>query len=862
MRKTLKRCISLLGAVTLTLSGCATPHSAPLNPDQSISDTAEASYANLTVQTGGGELAISDNLFGLFLEDINFAVDAGLYTELVKNRSFEYGFLAAGEHLHGWTATAEAVSMDIAVENSLNENNPTYVKLTNTSDVPEGIFNPGYLDGMAVTAGESYTASVYIRGSTQAALSLESKDGAIYGEAGFTADSKDWRKYSVTLTPSESVSKDLRLVLRIGKGSVDVDMVSLMTQDGFMGLPIRKDLGEALQALQPSFIRFPGGCVIEGKSEESMYNWKDSIGNGIPYSINGDSAVGDAAARPQVIDIWNGNKLHPYYCTYGLGFYEYFQLCEALECMPIPVLNAGMTCQVQSPQYIVYPLSGEKFRQCVQDALDLVEFCRGGADSTWGAVRIAMGHEEPFTLKYIAIGNEQWQSEYHAHYEAFVLAFQDAAKKNPALYGDIELIVANGTASGSTEGWAYVDDYPDDITTLVDEHYYEAPSWFLANTRRYDGYDRGLSAKVFLGEYASQSNTMLSALAEAAYMTGLERNGDIVELVCYAPLLGNGTLNQWTPDMIFFSNDSLCLTPNYYVQQMFAANAGNTYLNTALEVHAESKENVLSGRVGLGSWQTSVAYDNLKVVSNADGAVLLEHNFSDDSGVDVHRGDWDIEDGRLVQFGTGAPADGNTGDAVYLGDTGWSDYTMTVEATILGGAEGFLIPVCVQNAQNNIFWNLGGWGNTVSCLQIVSGGSKSGQISGTVKNCRLEHGKTYNLKVVVSGNTVECYVDDVLYLTYTEQTPEPLYASTVRAENGDLILKLVNVTDAPIPVKLDLPLAGSATLTVLKSGSPSDVNTLQEPGKILPAESILEIAAGTVYDAPAYSLSVIRIPAV
>lgn len=871
MRKAFRRCIGLLSAAALTFSGCTAPESDPTEPERSDPQVPQGQYANLTVTIGENELAISDHLFGLFLEDINFAVDAGLYTELIKNRSFEYGSMAANEGRHGWqTTSSSAITYTVANGSNdkswLNENNPSYLVLTNDAETMEGIYNTGYLDGMAVSAGESYTASLYIRGDAQVKLSLEHTDGTVYAEAELTAKGDSWTKYAATLTPTETVSNGLRFVVRISKGTVHMDMVSLMTQDGFAGLPIRKDIGEYLQALNPSFLRFPGGCAVEGKTLESMYSWKDSIGNAIPYTINGENAVGDIATRPQTIDIWNGNKQHPYYCTYGLGFYEYFLLCEALECMPLPVLNAGMTCPIQSPNYTVFPTNSEEFQQCVQDALDLVEFCKGGADTKWGAVRIAMGHQDPFELKYVGIGNEQWQSEYFEHYEFFLDAFRDAAKKSPEIYGGIELIVANGPASGSTEGWTYVKRNPDELTTLVDEHYYEPPAWFLANTKRYDAYDRSLSAKVFLGEYASQSNTMHSALAEAAYMTGLERNGDVVELACYAPLFGNATLNQWLPDMIFFSKDSLYGTPNYYVQKLFGNNAGNTYLQTDVEILGDSEDSVLSGRVGLGSWQTSVAYDNIKVVSNDDGKVLYEDDFSDpvrfEDEYDIHRGDWTLETGRLVQKSTGYPSDETTGEAVYVGDAGWSNYTMTVDATILEGAEGFLIPICVENSKNNIFWNLGGWGNSVSCLQIVSGGAKSGQVSGTIKNCRLEHGKTYQLKITVSGNNIKCFVDGIQYLNYTEVTPDPIFASTVRDENGDLIVKIVNVSGNTVPVVLNLPglEVAAASVTTLKADSAGAVNSFDDPTHISPEESTLEVSERFTYEALPYSLTVIRIP--
>lgn len=537
---------------------------------------------------------ISDTLFGIFLEDINYAVDGGMYAELVKNRSFEYGMEARDAQKHGWESTNEAVAFSVQDGSgdgtALNENNPHYAVVENsgTSSVSptEGISNKGFLEGIAIEEGASYDISFYAKsddGSVdQVCVTLFNEDGAVYDEKMVEGISDQWQKYETTLTASATANRKVRLAVKIPAGTACFDMISMIPQETYQGLPIRKDFGEYLEALNPKFLRFPGGCVVEGRDEESVYSWKDSIGGGLSFAVNGENAVGDVAARPQGKSIWQGSAANPYYTTYGLGFYEYFSFCEVLGCMPVPVLNAGMTCEIQSPFYTVYDVGSEEFSQYVQDALDLVEFCKGDKDTKWGAVRIAMGHEAPFDLKYIGIGNEQWQSEYHEHYKEFVKAFEEAAASDPELYGDVELIVANGTAFDSTEGWTYLSQNPDGITTLVDEHYYQPPEWFLANTHRYDDYDRNAQAKVFLGEYAAKANTLDAALAEAAYMTGLEKNGDVVEMACYAPLFSHEKLNQWVPDLIYYSNDGIFGSANYYVQQMYGNNAGQYSLNAEL----------------------------------------------------------------------------------------------------------------------------------------------------------------------------------------------------------------------------------------------------------------------------------------
>lgn len=905
-RRNLKAAGCLMAAACLVTS-CGTPAGmpaegnaeapsaleAPSEASAEEGDSAAAPAANYVVQVDSSGLdeshAISDTLYGIFLEDINHALDGGLYAELIKNRSFEYGPIAGNQNRHGWSvwpgngSSSAFTVIDGSKDGScLHENNPHYARLSNTEGTERlYLSNKGYLSGMNIKGQEEYVFSVYLKSPDgyDGTVSVElNRQGAALARGEISGITDQWARYELTLTAGEQTAgadladSTLALDLGIDGGTVDLDMVSLMPADTYQGLPIRRDLGEMLEALHPSFLRFPGGCVIEGRDEESMYSWKDSIGGGAQLTVGDVTSTGGIEVRPQGYSIWKGTQNHPYYTSYGIGFYEFFELCEVLDCLPVPVLNAGMTCQVQSPRYIVYEQNSEEFRQCIQDALDLVEFCRGDASTRWGGVRIAMGHEAPFPLQYIGIGNEQWQSEYFQHYRLFVEAFNEAALENPALYGDIRLIVANSTSSGDRVGWNYVEDcadWGDEITALVDEHYYEAPSFFFTNTHRYDSYDRESQARVFLGEYAAQSNTLEAALAEAAYMTGLEKNGDVVEMACYAPLFGNRLQSQWSPDMIWFDSTAAYGSVNYYVQQLFACNKGVTNLPADLTVDAASSPD-LSGRVGLGSWQTSVAYDHLTVTDNATGESLYQEDFDDGelpADMTVWEGDWSVKDGRLIQSHTGNPADISTGDSLYVGDPDWSNYTLTVEAEILSGSEGFLIPICVRDAANNMFWNIGGWGNTVSCLQIVSGGSKSGQISGTVKNVKLQHGKVYTIRVTVDGSHVEGYLDDVKYLDYRYEAPQSLYESANLDANGDLIIKLVNPTAQAIPV--DTRLEGfkaeqyvkEAEVTVLSGDSLSAVNSFDEPEKMIPVSKAMAIDETFLYEAPARSLTILRIPA-
>lgn len=821
---------------------------------------------------------ISELLYGVFLEDINYAVDGGLYAEMVKNRSFEYANLAIDGAKHGWECSDETkVSFEVKKDaEALNGNNPSYAVITNQDSKPQGIGNRGFLDGMAIKAGVTYKFSAYIKGldgyKGKVYIKLASKDGAeTYAETSIDAVTDKWWKYEAELLSGKEVNQSLRLFVSIDKGSVALDMVSLFPSDTYNGREngLRADLVEYLKELQPSFLRFPGGCVIEGKTYESAYNWKDSIGNGMEFEINGEKTVGDVAVRPQGIDLWadlNREANNPYYTTYGLGFYEYFLLCEDLDCLGVPILNAGMTCPIQSPNYQVRTLNSEEFAQCIQDALDLVEFCRGDKNTKWGAVRIAMGHEEPFELKYIGIGNEQWQDEYYLHYAQFKEAFEEAAKKNPEMYQGIELIVANGPNSGDRFAWDKIQSKNDNTYAgLVDEHYYQTPDWFLGNVNRYDSYDRD-SVPVFLGEYAAKSNNMNAALAEAAYMTGLEKNADIVKMACYAPLFGNDTKVQWTPDMIWFNNHQVYGSVNYYAQKIFMNNVGTKMVNSSISVGEQ--DNSLTGRVGVGTWSTSARFDDMLVVDNETGEELYRNDFSDGTLASFIKvaGQFSIDDGVLVQSNTEYTKSEATGDVTYVGDANWSNYTYTVTATKTGGDEGFLIPVAVTDKNNNIFWNIGGWGNTVSCLQIVSDGVKSDQVQGTVKDIHLSNNKEYKIKMVVQGNKITGYLNDVKMFDYTHEATSPLYESvSIDEESKDLIIKVVNVTGTNYTTDFTIEnfgaMAETADVQQIVGSSLMAQNTSQNPESVTIENTTEKFSENFKYQLPAYSITVIRIHA-
>lgn len=843
---------------------------------------------------------ISDLLFGIFFEDINFAADGGLYAEMVVNRSFEFTEIAAGDELYGWNAVNGAsAEVEIDADDCLNENNTNYLVLSNASDAPAGIANIGFLDGMSIEENEKYNFSTYAKSidGYAGAVTVRLVSGAeTVAEGKIEALTADWQKYELSLTCSKTDFDNASLQVLINNGSAAFDMISLFPEDTFKGREngMRKDLGEMLEELEPKFLRFPGGCIIEGYDYETLYNWKASLAtgsDGMPLEFDG--SYGNIAARKQGTNLWTNiaatDDPYPCFMTYGLGFYEYFQLAEDIGAIGVPVINCGIYCQMRGRGPV--EMESDEFRQYIQDMHDLIEFCRGDENSTWGKIRASLGHPEPFELKYICIGNEQEGEIYFERYQAFLDSFNQAKAKNPSLYDGIELIYSAGAFDG-THGENYIKSYEyakeqlgdsdaaEDFAGATDQHYYNQPEWFLKNTDYYDedNYKRSVDGmtdtiygggiQVFLGEYAAKSNTLKAALAEAAYMTGLERNGDIVRMAAYAPLFGNLTATHWSPDLIWFNNHQVTGSISYYVQKLFSLNAGTKLLKSNLE-GASVEQQPLSGRVGIGTWYTSAEFDNVKITDNESGRILGSDGFSLplnfwwnwDNIYDSN--DFEIKNGKLVQTNTWMPYT-ETGMVAYYGCDDWTNYTYTVEATKLEGEEGFIIPFAVKDAQNCWFWNIGGWGNKVSCLQQIENGAKT-KILGTEKPCTIETGKTYEIKIVVSGTKIECYLDGVLYAEHdmASKAEAEAYHVVSTDENGDVIIKIVNVTDSKKVVAIDLGGANvksSATINQVAGDSLGNDNILGAKEDCIMEEFTLSGFSDKFnYTVPAYSVTSIRL---
>ena len=862
-------------------------------------DVANSDY-QLTIDADDRVHEISDLLYGIFFEDINFAADGGLYAEKVINRSFEYGELADGDELHGWSGvgSAEYVVMVDDAEGGLNVNNRNYLVINNTTGEKSGVANKGFLEGMAIEKGVTYDFSVYAKapGNYDGDITVRLvANGTVAAEATVSGIGTEWAKYETALTSDITATSGVYLQVLINNGEVALDMISLMPPT-YKNHGMRIDLAEKLAELEPAFLRFPGGCIIEGYDKETAFNWKDSIGtgpDGLPLEFNG--TYGDVATRPYGINLWTNIGITddplPCYMSYGLGFYEYFLLAEDIGAIGVPVINCGLYCQMRGKGPV--DMYTEEFEQYLQDMVDLVEFCRGDETTTWGKVRASLGHPEPFELKYICIGNENEGEVYFERYAAFLERFNEEKEKNPELYEGLELIYSSGT-DDATSGANYLASYEyaygyinengisiDEFAGATDHHYYNDPQWFLKNADHYDedNYKRdaenmtdtfyGGGIKVFVGEYAARSNRLEAALAEAAYMTGLERNGDIVVMAAYAPLFGNLTATHWAPNLIWFNNHLSTGSTNYYMQKLFSTNAGTTLLASTLE-GADVPMSELKGMVGLGTWWTKAEFDNLKVTDNKTGKVLASESFSVPNfwwgWKEISEGDWQIKNGKLVQQNDYHPYNLLGASAVY-GDTEWTDYTYTFEATKLEGGEGFYIPFLIEDEQNMFFWNIGGWSNTKSGLQRMEDGIKTDAIPGTVSNFTVEDGVTYEIKLVVSGNNIKGYIDGELQFDYdaTNGTEAESYHIVSTDESGDIIIKLVNVTGEDRTFAIDLKNADidgtTATVYQVAGDSLDNDNVLgAEEDCIMEEFTVNGISNQFNYTVPQYSATVIRIP--
>ncbi len=785
-----------------------------------LPSAALAQKATITVDVQHPTHAISPTLFGIFLEDINLSADGGLYPEQVRNRSFE-----DADTLSFWTFSSEKGKAEVTKANLNNRRNPVtplnpvnrqFLKVS--ADGTFEVCNNGYW-GVRLEQGERYDFSVALRTpdsrTYKGTLKVLLVDGhnKVLAEAALPAATNVWTYSRLVLTPSGTCSKARLVLSGEGQGDLCMDMVSLIPQKKWGKSGVRPDLGQALDGLHPTFFRFPGGCWVEGEEIAQRYQWKHT--------------VGPVDSRIPLWNIWG------YQATHGIGYHEYLQLAEDLGAEPLFCINAGVSHKETIP--------ADQLDQYIQDALDAIEYANGPVTSVWGAARARNGHPAPFNMKYIEVGNENFGSGYFKNFELISKAIR-------ARYPEMNIIANDWSGSHPTEP----------APALIDEHYYNTPDWFVLNANKYDKRNRQ-APKVFIGEYAVTSQTgkgnLRGAVGEAAFMTGLERNSDLVAMAAYAPLFCNVNHQRWPINLINYDNHRWYGLPSYYVQKMFAENQGTENLPVTVKGSPTVTLPTTSGGIGLGTWKNSAEFKDLKVTT-PKGKVLYQNDFAQniDDWEKLGDGAWSVSDGVLRQssFSTGVTA--------FTGDSNWKEYVITLKARKLSGENGFQIFFHHKKGVNNrLRWDIGGYNNSINELQ-TSTDSKSMDYS-------IEEGRWYDIRLEVSPLTVKGYIDGKLVqqVSLADKNTQTLCASAARdSKSGDIIVKVVNAGYKAVRTTLDLKgaaaLAAQADATVLTSASALDENSLDHPDKVVPKQEQVTVKGGKItHRFPANSVTVLRI---
>jgi len=797
---------------------------------------------------------IPETLYGIFFEDINYAADGGLYAELIANRGFDWptpGIEAWGKDYRGGGTARLSRQSGFP----LHPNTAQYLRIEvfhpGNDNAGVGVSNSGF-GGIAVKEGSSYHLALHARphagyegGLT---VALESNSGQRL--ASFRLNPEDWKnkrttaepespvaaidpgewvKYTATLTPTVAAADARLVVLCDAPGIVDLEFVSLFPHDTYMQRRngLRADLVELLKAMKPGSLRFPGGCIVEGTDLNNLYDWKRT--------------VGPVESRPVNHNLWG------YWQSGGLGFFEYFQLAEDIGAEPLPILAAGMSCQFRKSEMI--PL--DALDRVIQDALDLIEFANGAPDTPWGKVRADMGHPEPFDLKMLGVGNENWSMEFISRYE---IIYKGIKAKHP----EIEIVSSAGAGPAGPEYDLAWEKIPKIGAQWIDEHYYVPADWLFNSTGRYDKFDRS-GPKVYVGEYAchlpGKENSLYAALAEAAMMTGFERNSDIVGMTAYAPLFNKIGNTQWTPDLIWFTNTESYGTPSYHVQQLFGTHRPDILLPA--EVRSREKSLAPAGRIGLQTWLSSAEFKDIRVSQGARTLFEFIPTNQLKGWTPATEGSWEVEGDVLRQTNV----DVNK-TRISVGDETWKDYTVHLKARKLAGEEGFIVRVRDQNSRF-VHVNFGGWWN--SAHGIEQNGSNP-----VVKEAgRIESGRWYDIEIALDGDRMSVRLDgewifkDVVIPTV--KAPGVEVVSGFDRETGEIVVKCVNASPEEATLRLDLrgaEVSPHPASRITLSGEADAINDLTSPDRISPVEDQIEITGpASNITLEASSLTILRIKA-
>ena len=763
---------------------------------------------------------IYDDFYGIFFEELSHSGDGGLYAEKIRNRSFEDN-TATPEY---WAKVGNA-TIKLTQENMMNPIQQHALLVTTTAD-GDGIRNSGYW-GISSEEGESYKLSFWIRSDeewegTITAVLLNNRRKGI-GETPIEVKATpEWKKYTATVTATATSATGYLDLLFSGEAEVMLDMVSLFPptfKDRENGM--RRDMGQMLADIKPTFMRFPGGCYIEGtwdRNSECRYLWKNSVG-----------------PQEERIPLWNSKW--GYTVTNGQGIYEYLLYCEDIGAVPMYVVNIGLGHE--------WTHDYQDIGEYIQEALDLIEYCNGDPSTEWGSKRAAAGHPEPFNLKYIEIGNENYTFD---HYAERYIQFYNAIKEK---YPEI-ICIGNDPVWGiDFPKWGLT--HPVD---LVDEHYYRSPAWFMGAYNHFDNYSRA-EPKVYVGEWAAYTNkgtlgNMNAALGEAIFMCGAENNSDMVKMLSFSEPIAHQSDIRW-PAMIYHNASKAVGTPSFYAQVMYGNNIGKQ------NVKWKEQNNMKSQRsLGVATWSTSSEFYDIKV-TDLEGNLLFDANTTTADDWKNEAGQWTVEDGKI----TNNTSSGTRSTYTLKNTLNTENMIYTLKAKKISGAEGFLIPFDFEDENNYTWFAIGGWGNVSHGIEQNINGTKTnlGIMSGSVNV-----GQEYDIRIVKEGFHVQCYLDGQLLFDFYMQDPvsRSLYVSSnINDETGDFFVKMVNphadAVDAHLTFSNGRAVEGTAQ--VMNSASGTDENSFASPESIVPHEETVTVNAdGTIdFTAKPYSINILRL---
>lgn len=831
--------IFVLPAFALLLAACSQPQ------------------AEITIDVAQHGADIPSSMYGIFFEEINHAGDGGLYAELVQNRGFEDTSVPEGyrvkdgklyppanscnhltcakphpdmcyrwptEEIPAWSLTqleGEGASMKLTTEYPLNSATPTALKVTLPAEGRVAIGNTGFW-GMNIEEGKDYYLRLYTsngkRFDGKAVIRLVGEDGQELCNCPLAIDmAKAWSEYTGHLTATGSDSRAHLVIELEGKGTLLLDYVSLFPFETFRNRAngLRKDIAETLEAMRPAFVRWPGGCVVEGITLSNRIKWKETIG--------------DPVTRPGVYDTWG------YRTTMGFGYHEFLQFCEDIGAGGMFVCNVGLGCQGR----VGDACKEDEVDSFIEDVLDAIDYALGDGTTEWSRKRVENGHPAPFPLKYVEIGNENWGPVYEKRYDKFYKAIKEK-------YPQLKLISTLGL--GGQHRHERVD--------MIDPHWYVSPEFFFASDKLFDQQERG-DYEIYIGEYAVNQNVgggnLLGALAEAAFLTGVERNSDLVKMASYAPLFENVNDRVWPTNLIWFDSYRVMGRSSYQVQKMYAENRPSFNVATSFEQPVIPVG--VKGQIAVGGWNTDNEYKDLKVTL-ADGRTV-EADMS--QGWTPQEGTWNAEGGTLKGSGPGVMRWN-----LWSVPEAFGDCSISLKARKIAGAEGFLIYFGMHDGKNGYVLNIGGWGNQTTAFQRINGNDMP-QIPNNISQY-VEEGRWYDIRIDIKDGKFTYSLDGKQMLETATENIQRYVVSGYDENTGELIVKFVNATKEPFSTSVNLQNVTSVKrkgkVVTLTSADPKDENTLDDPKRVFPRESTFNKFSGQFdYTFEPWSFTVLRIKA-